>query len=119
MNCIVKTEKSWAQQTETRNNIHYCLGTCLAGIGTVCMILGIIYVASHIINPVTISMIGDSWIRTMTCVRYDVTWIGLVLFCLGTLFKWRAEGSQASLEKTNRSIPCNELRQLQTARRVR
>lgn len=102
MNCIAKAERTWAQRIENRNTVSYYFGVTCSGIGIVLITLGVVYITSCLVNPVVTATISDSWIRTMAHTRYDITWIGLALFCLGALLKWRAEDSQTALEKTNR-----------------
>ncbi len=92
------------ERIENRNTMLYAIGLIIAGSGILSLTVGATYIICNSTAHFIVSMTGDSWMRALVVNRYINCWIGLMLLCLGTLLKWRAEDSQEALERTNRYI---------------
>ncbi len=98
-----------AERLENRSTIMYAIGLIIAGSGILSFMIGAIYIVRIKTAHFVISTIGDSWMQALVVNQYNNCWIGIMLLCLGTLLKWRAEDDQMMLEKTNRSVSYDTL----------
>ena len=88
---------STAEKQESRNIAVYVSGLMLAWVGLALLIVGGVY----ILNNETVRIIlldgQDSLVGFMAKHRYDATWAGLMLMCLGISLFWQAEDDQGKL----------------------
>lgn len=96
-----------AERIENRNTLLYGIGLVIAGSGILSLMIGAIYIMCLKTAHVVISVTGDAWMQAFAANRYTECLVGMMLICLGTLVKWRAEDSQTALERTNRYVSYN------------